>query len=242
MDCCNVFESEIGRDVFGETLRPGGIQLTERALELCSLNENDHVLDLGCGRGATLRYLKDSRNINGVGIDSSRKLIDIAKSTAGSEVNFYHCSGNRMPFANKVFQCVFAECTLSLMDDISDVIEEVNRVVAPGGYFVITDVYGKNPDAIPTLYQYRINTCIRRLHNLGDLQKIIEKRGFHIELLEDHSPLLHQLFVKIVFQYGSAGRFWNLTSCNQVDGYEFQEAIGNCKPGYFLLVAKKCID
>ncbi len=33
------------------------------------VNEGDHVLDLGCGRGVLLEYLKQRKSVNGVGVD-----------------------------------------------------------------------------------------------------------------------------------------------------------------------------
>jgi cyclopropane fatty-acyl-phospholipid synthase-like methyltransferase len=37
----------------GGTLRPGGLTLTDRALELCHMSREARVLDAGCGNGVT---------------------------------------------------------------------------------------------------------------------------------------------------------------------------------------------
>ena len=71
----------------------------------------------------------------------------------------------------KVFNGVFAECTLSLMDDLNLVIEEVSRVLKKDGWFVITDVYAKNPQFTDKLNALSVNSCMRGLHNLELLKK-----------------------------------------------------------------------
>ena len=57
MECCNAYESESMAELTGETLRPGGFRLTEKALRFCNITEANSVLDLGCGLGATVNYL-----------------------------------------------------------------------------------------------------------------------------------------------------------------------------------------
>lgn len=79
MGCCNAYESKSMAEVTGETLRPGDFRLTEKAVRLCGLSSRDAVLDLGCGRGATVNYLYNTHRIQAIGIDPSEKLIGDAR-------------------------------------------------------------------------------------------------------------------------------------------------------------------
>ena len=150
MEACNAYENGCMKSVLGETLRPGGFRLTETAVRYCGLTPADEVLDLGCGRGATVNYLHEVHGICAVGLDPSEKLIEDAKSNYGY-AKFVQGNGERLPFEDKSFDCVFAECTLSLMDSIERVIKQVHRVMRDGGWFVISDVYAKNPEAVSGL-------------------------------------------------------------------------------------------
>jgi len=236
--CCNAYESDSMVQMMGETLRPGGFSLTEKGLQFCKLSPEDAVLDLGCGRGATVNYLFVKHRIKAIGIDPSVKLIKAAKEEYG-DTNFFLGNGENVPFSDHSFNCVFAECTLSLMDDLDSTIKQVYRVLKEDGWFVITDVYAKHPDAVNKLNSFTFNSCMRGLHDLENLQEKLKKSGFNIKISEDYSHLLKELLVKIGFSYGSMSAFWNVTSQDCIDGCKFQEALKRCKPGYFMMVARK---
>lgn len=237
MQCCNAYESESMRDALGETLRPGGFLLTEMGVQTCNISPDDKVLDLGCGRGATVNYLYEKHGICATGIDPSEKLLDEARKQY-KFADFYRGSGENLPFEKDSFSCVLAECTLSLMNpDLA--LKQVNKVLKPNGWFIITDVYAKNPDAIDELNQFAMNSCMRGLHSLPNLSEKLTKENFETVLLEDCSHYLKELLVKITFSYGSMNAFWNAASHNCIDGCDFQNVLKKCRPGYFILIARK---
>lgn len=237
MNCCNAYESESMHEMLGETLRPGGFSLTEKGIRYCTISADDRVLDLGCGRGATVNYLYETHNIRAVGVDPSVKLIEEARKQYTC-ADFFLGRGENLPFENDSFHCVLAECTLSLMET-DRTLKQVSRVLQDHGWFIITDVYARNPEGINELNSYLINSCMRGLHNLPLLEGKLREAGFEIALTEDCSDLLKQLFVKITFSYGSMSTFWNVTAQNCIDGCHFHEALKKCRPGYFLLIARK---
>jgi ubiquinone/menaquinone biosynthesis C-methylase UbiE len=225
-------------EVTGETLRPGGFRLTEKAVGLCGLSTGDAVLDLGCGRGATVNYLYRTHRIRAVGIDPSEKLIGDARKQYGF-ADFVTGRGEKLLFPSESFSCVFAECTLSLMEDLNAVLKETFRVLKAGGRLVVTDVYAQNPRETAGLRPFAMNSCLRGLHDLKKLEEMLRETGFVVSYREDCSDLLKELMVKTVFTFGSMAAFWNGTSGNCVDGRRYQEALKKCKPGYFLMIAEK---
>ncbi len=238
MGTCNAYESGCMKNIMGETLRPGGFNLTEIAAKYCEISAADAVLDLGCGRGATVNYLHEKHGITAVGLDPSEKLIEEARS-GFPYAEFVFGTGECLPFENERFDCVFAECTLSLMDSLEEVLKQVHRVVKDNGWFVITDVYAKDPQAVNGLDDFSIRSCMRGLHDLEKLESRLERAGFDVDFCEDYSRFLKELVVKIGFSYGSMSEFWNITAENCIDGSEFYEKLKRCKPGYFLLIARK---
>ena len=237
MNSCNAYESESMHETLGDTLRPGGFSLTEKSVQYCKISAGDKVLDLGCGQGATVNYLYEKHNIRATGVDPSQKLIEESKKQY-EYADFFLGKGEKLPFGNDSFHCVFAECTLSLMD-IDCTLKQVNRVLKENGWFIITDVYARNPEKLSELNEFSINSCMRGLHNLPRLIEKLEQTGFIIALSEDCSHLLKEVLVKAVFSYGSMSAFWNITGQGCIDGYNFSETLKKCKPGYFILIARK---
>lgn len=236
----NVYESSCMQEATGETLRPGGFKLTEQAVHFCALNKQMRILDLGCGMGATASYLYQKYGMKLVGIDPSSKLLDIAKAK-NPLATFVRGSGDALPFEKECFECVLAECTLSLMNDLHVSLKEVYRVLEIGGWFVINDVYAKKPENLNAMDNFSMTSCMRGMHDLLSLKEMLETIGFKIMLLEDCSQLLKELMVKIIFSHGSMGAFWGKT----IEGEKaqtccsFEQNIKQCKPGYFMLIAKK---
>lgn len=237
----NAYESCCMQEMTGETLRPGGFELTQKAVSFCALSKQDTVLDLGCGRGATIQYLWQHYFIKAVGMDPSKKLLQVAKEK-NPFGTFIFGNGEHLPLENNSFNCVFAECTLSLMHDVETTLKEVHRVLETDGWFIITDVYAKNPQAIDSMQNFSINSCVRGLHELPLLQEKLEKVGFEIMLLEDCSHYLKELMVKIIFSHGSMSAFWKKTMDDTQSiqaSCSFEQNLKQCKPGYFMIIARK---
>ncbi len=238
MNCCNVYEKDTMAKVLGETLRPGGYDLTEKAIKYCNLRPGSKVLDLGCGTGATIGYLLEKHNIHGTGIDPSEKLLKEAKGKYKLS-EFFLGRGEELPFTEDIFDCIFAECTLSLMEDLDKVFKEAYRVLKRDSFFVISDIYANNPEYIKDLHNMPINCSLKGMHDINKLQENLKRRGFIIEYFEDYSYFLKSLLAQIVFSYGNMGSFWNEVIGSYNDVCSFQKTLKACKPGYFLMIAKK---
>ena len=74
---CSVYENKDMQGITGDTLRPGGMFLTDRAIKICDFKANDKILDVGCGMGVTVERLKSVYNLNSFGVDPSIKLLEL---------------------------------------------------------------------------------------------------------------------------------------------------------------------
>ena len=72
---CPLYEQELLRQATGDALRPGGIELTARLLAQCDLPPDARLLDIGCGRGASLAWLGTQQAYHAIGVDSSTSLL-----------------------------------------------------------------------------------------------------------------------------------------------------------------------
>lgn len=222
--------------LLGGMLRPGGFALTDRGVAGCHWSTTDRLLDLGCGAGATVGYLEKKYGLTVMGLDPSSKLLATARKN-NPDKEFLLGSGEAIPCQDESFQGVLSECTLSLMTDLPVVLKEVYRVMKTRGMFFITDVYARNPEALEGIKTHQFTSCMRGLYDLKQLQMDVTDAGFEIVVLEDHSELLRQLLVKTIFEFGSMQAFWLKTGGACAAG--FQDALKMCKPGYFMMIARK---
>jgi len=238
MKTTNVYESEHMCFVLGKTLRPGGFKLTDISMKFCEFLNGDSVLDIGCGRGNTVEYLGEKYLLNSFGIDPSKVLLQEGKNS-NPEIKIQEGRGESIPFKDESMNGVFAECTLSLMDDLTKTIKESARVLKKKGWFIISDVYARNPQFLDLMQEFSFKSCMRGLHDVEKLKTKLKNCGFEIVLVKDYSDLLKELMVSIVFKYGSMNIFWSkATSCSS-NCSQFQQVLSKCKVGYFLLIAKR---
>ncbi|AFM41635.1 methylase involved in ubiquinone/menaquinone biosynthesis [Desulfosporosinus acidiphilus SJ4] len=235
-----VYESDVLRQVTGDPIRPGGFFLTDLGVKYCNFLPGARVLDVGAGTGATVERLVCQYRLQAIGIDLSEVLIRIGKHR-NPDLNLICGQGEDLPFPANYMDGIFAECTLSVMEDPDQVLKEICRVLKPRGWLIINDVYPRNPDGLTALQDLKLDSCIRRAIPKEELIRKLSNQGFEIVNWSDHSNLLIQLTVDLIMTYGSMTNFWlKSASCSSsVDPAVVQEAIKKAKMGYFQLIAQK---
>ena len=125
-----------------ETLHPGGFALTERTAELAQLTAGLKVLDVSSGRGTQSIYYSKQYGADVVGVDLSEEMVRTAAANAqkaglGSRVKFRIGDSQSLPFEDNSFDVVINECAVGIPDDSQKVLNEMVRVVKPGGRVLI---------------------------------------------------------------------------------------------------------
>lgn len=238
---CRLYESPAMHQVTGETIRPGGLFLTDRAMKFCSWAKGAKVLDVGCGSGATVEYLNQMYQLRAVGIDPSELLLELGQQRS-KDLTLLSGVGEDIPFGNYEMDGVLAECTLSLMNDLDRTLQEIARVLKDDGWFAANDVYARNPEGISELSKLQMASCLRGAMGKEELLDRLTANGFTVVLWEDHTELLKQLTFKLIMTHGSMAEFWLKTSACTIDPQEAQAAMAKVKLGYFMLVARKNLD
>ncbi|HWQ25918.1 MAG TPA: methyltransferase domain-containing protein [Chlorobaculum sp.] len=125
-----------------ETLHPGGFALTRRTAELAELKEGLKILDVSSGRGTQSIYYSKEFGVDVVGVDISEEMVKTATSNAqkaglGRRVQFRTGDSQSLPFDDNSFDVVINECAVGIPDDSQKVLNEMVRVVKPGGRILI---------------------------------------------------------------------------------------------------------
>ncbi len=216
----------------GPTVRPGGFILTDRALEHCSFPAASRMLDVGCGRGATVNRLRTRWHLDGTGIDPSPAML-----AHGTGLPLIQGVGESLPFADHSMDGVLCECVLGATPDPAKILRECARILKPGGHMILTDIYARNPlprDRPPL----PMTCCFNGARPLKNHMERVREQGLTPWLVEDHSSLLRDLAAHIVWNHGSLANFWQ-TMFPSLDTSCILSRISAIKPGLFLCIARK---
>lgn len=103
--------------------------------------ERPAVLDLGCGKGRFARHLA-GRGARVVGLDLSARMLAEADG-----LDRVRGSAHRLPFAGGSFDAAIAVESLEHVHDVLPVLDELRRVLRPGGRLVVVDKNAYSLDA-----------------------------------------------------------------------------------------------
>lgn len=158
-------------------------------MERLRLKDAGAVLDVGCGPGIdTLEMAaRLPRGGRAEGVDRSQSMIAEARRRAaagGQPVTFTAASALNLPFDNGVFDRVRAQSLLLHVSDAQRVVEEIARVLTPGGRavafeFDLGTAFVEHPDRDTT---EKLLTYVAGASHLGwagrQLRGMYQKSGF----------------------------------------------------------------
>ena len=215
------YESGPLREVTGLAIRPGGLALTDRALDFCRFPAGARLLDVGCGAGATVEHLRSRHGFDASGVDLSRVLLaeGLGRNPA---LALAEGAAEALPFAAETRDGVLCECVLSLLQEPQVALAEFRRVLRPGGYLILSDLYSR--DATTGI---AAQGCGRGELTRGELAGLLSENGFATLMWEDHTHLLRELAARLILTSGS------------LEGLGCTTTRAGQRPGYYLLVARK---
>ncbi|MBZ0309443.1 MAG: class I SAM-dependent methyltransferase [Anaerolineae bacterium] len=225
------------RELPDRIIRPGGLSLTDRALAYCNLPPGASVLDVGCGQAASVAHLIAHYQLTAVGIDPSALLLQSARCQ-NARLPLVQSYGETLPVRCNWIDALLAECSLSAMQDMNRALTEFWRVLRPGGYLILSDIYIRNLDGKAALHQLPISSCLSGAVSQQEVMVCVQSRGFTVLLWEDHTHILKSFAAQLIWVEGSIQQFWcRAASCK--DSTNILTAITQSRPGYYLLIAQK---
>ena len=148
--CATFYQSDIVRLLLGDVLHPGGLELTGYLGTVTGLRSNDKVLDIACGRGASVVYLAKRFGCHVTGLDYGQDNISDAQNHASLE-HISHLTAFRkgdaegLPFEDGSFDVVISECSFCTFPDKIRATQEMVHVLRKHGRLGMTDVTISRP-------------------------------------------------------------------------------------------------
>lgn len=168
-------------------------------LDLCGKNK---IIDLGCGDGFYLYLLNNLYpELNLTGFDHDQIVLKNArKNIKTNRIKLIKGNISKMPFKKNSFQKAIITEVLEHIDDDKQALDEIYRILKPGGVLVLTVPSYSFPflwDPVNWILQNIFNTHIcgigffagiwarhKRLYKKFDIEELIREAGFKIERVE----------------------------------------------------------
>ncbi|MEX2594070.1 MAG: arsenite methyltransferase [Anditalea sp.] len=150
--------------------------------QFAKIQKGDTVIDLGSGAGNDCFVARHETGETGkvIGIDFTEAMIKKARANVEklgyNNVEFRQGDIEEMPVSDNVADVIVSNCVLNLVPDKQKVIQEIFRVLKPGGHFSISDIVlvGKLPQALQEdaeMYAGCVSGAIQKEEYLGYIQE-----------------------------------------------------------------------
>jgi ubiquinone/menaquinone biosynthesis C-methylase UbiE/cytosine/adenosine deaminase-related metal-dependent hydrolase len=99
------------------------------------------VLDIGCGTGRWLAHFAERSPRRLTGVDFSAEMLAVAARKLGDHCELKQGDCKALPVETESADLVISSFVLSYVDDLKRYAIEVERVLRPGGVFLLTDMH-----------------------------------------------------------------------------------------------------
>ena len=121
---------------------PGIPRLRKRVAAACRLDRGDTVVEMGCGTGANLPYLREQVGPEGtvVGIDFTGPILERARDLTAEYDNVHVARGDAtQPPVDEDVDAVLATFVVGMLEDPAGAVDDWCDLVGPGGHVVLAN-------------------------------------------------------------------------------------------------------
>ena len=166
----------------------GAPQIMKLRSQLVPMATGD-VFEIGCGGGINQQFYNAAAIDSYCGIDPGAKLLEYTRQEAekkGWRADIRGGIGEDIPFAGESFDTVVCTFTMCSVQDQSQVVREMRRILRPGGKLLFLE-HGRAPDQDVAKWQDRIEPVWKPIaggcHLTRPITTAVREGGFETERL-----------------------------------------------------------
>lgn len=176
----------------GDEMESHHSDITDQTVALMDLKTNDRVLDLGCGTGwASHRMARIVKGGEVVGVDVADEMLRRAEASSRefNNVRYLWGSAESLPLPDNHFSKVLSVESFYYYADQGAALDELRRVMAPGGrLFILINLYKDNQYSLRWVGELKVP--VQALSE-AEYISLIQKHGFvdiEARRIPDRSP------------------------------------------------------
>jgi len=237
-----IFDDSTGNDFLKACANLNSI-MARKAL----LDENSHVIDLGCGNGNTSMWLATSTGckvlgveLSGVRVKNAQDALEMGGDQLKQRVTFEKTSVTALPFEDECFTHAWSQATIYHVPDKEKALREAYRVLQRGGVFVFDDLLKPKQDITDTAKKYVYDRLLFDTDfSFQSYQESLRRVGFQIVDATDLSEHLATSYARLAKLAGQTadddGHFKTLAFAYQ----QMVKCIENQELGWAMYVCRK---
>jgi ubiquinone/menaquinone biosynthesis C-methylase UbiE len=180
-----------------------GRPLAEDLIRMATLHPGEKVLDVACGTGIVAMLAAEKVAPGGyvAGLDANPGMLAVARSIMpDTSIEWYEASAEAMPLPDDAFDVVLCQMGLQFMEDKLVALQEMRRVLAPGGRFILNlpgptaDVFAIMANAMAQNINAQAAGFVNQVFSLYDrdeIQQLMRHAGFNDVNIQANNKTLH---------------------------------------------------
>lgn len=197
--CCSaIYGSPISELLVGDSLHPGGREATRELLNAAQLRPAMHLLDAGCGLGASARLAAEEFGVLVDAVDASGAVLERARRRGeDARIQWREAALAALPYPDGAFDAVLAECVLSTTDRAAALLE-IQRVLRPGGRLLLSDIVSSGA-TLPTTIDPLVGAalCVSGAWREGEMETRLGEAGYRIAACWRRSSAIASLINRV---------------------------------------------
>lgn len=183
--CADAFGEDFSQDGFSD------IRQIDMILQYVPVQNEVHILDIGCGNGKMLGYLQKKTGAYIHGFDYSEQAIKTAQVLFPKNAEFMEGVIGEIDYPEEEFDIIISMDTMYFAKDMEAFVAQVRKWLKPEGVFFVGYQEG---DVMPKTDDSQTTVLSNALDNIGMIYEVtdITKQTYDLLQLKRKSALLHQ--------------------------------------------------